>query len=91
MDENCKPMREPFWNEMDDAQKIAALQDAVIWISQDFMALKRLVAQLTQHSHNAAGGIVVPLPPVVTGRLATEDQYRPDYARKLKPEKSGRS
>jgi len=69
MDEKCTPMREPFWNEMDDAQKIAALQDAVIWISRDFMAPRRFVAQLAQHSHNAAGGIVVPLPPVVKGGL----------------------
>lgn len=75
--------RAKLWEEMDDAQKIQALRETVVWMSRDLVEATKALAALGHHQHGANGGLLMPLYTNVGGNL-NEGSYQRDYARSLK-------
>jgi hypothetical protein len=77
------PCREKYWEEMDDAQKIQALREAVVWMSRDLVDATKALASLGRHQHGADGSLLAPLYTNVGGNM-NEGSYQRDYAARLK-------
>ena len=88
MDEIVKCVRNKTWDEMNDGERIVALQDAVVWMSRDLIAANSALVALGQHKHADDGSLLIPLH--INNVRANDSGYAPDYAASLKSKRHPR-
>lgn len=60
-DECYKAMREKYWSEIDDAERVVRTRNAVKKLQRKVEKLNKLFDRLSIHSHLSNGEIVIPL------------------------------
>jgi hypothetical protein len=68
--------REKYWEEMDDAQKIRALRDALVRLADEHAALIKTCLDLTQHQHASDGEILLRMHKNYNEMSTTYDRVR---------------